>query len=31
MPGDITLNRLHLAIQAAFGWDDSHLHVFDTT
>ncbi|MEV4345300.1 plasmid pRiA4b ORF-3 family protein [Actinoplanes sp. NPDC049596] len=31
VPGDITLNRLHLAIQAAFGWDDSHLHVFDTT
>lgn len=26
--GQITLDRLHDAIQAAFGWTDSHLHAF---
>jgi hypothetical protein len=30
VPGDTTLNRLHLVLQAAFDWDDSHLYVFDT-
>jgi hypothetical protein len=30
VPADISLARLHLIIQAAFGWDDSHLHVFET-
>ncbi|GAA2655675.1 plasmid pRiA4b ORF-3 family protein [Paractinoplanes durhamensis] len=30
VPGDITLNRLHLAFLAAFGWHGGHLHVFDT-
>jgi hypothetical protein len=30
VPGDITLNRLHQAILAAFGWHGDHLHVFDT-
>jgi hypothetical protein len=30
VPGDITLNRLHLALLAAFGWHGGHLHVFDT-
>lgn len=30
MPADITLARLHTVIQVAFGWDDSHLHVFET-
>jgi hypothetical protein len=28
MPGTMTLGDLHEAIQAAMGWDDSHLHVF---
>src|SRR5579883_2623891 len=27
-PLDITLDRLHLTIQAAMGWDDDHLHEF---
>src|SRR5688572_17404636 len=34
VPDDLTLGDLHSVIQAAFGWDDSHLHVFtvqDTT
>jgi hypothetical protein len=31
VPGDITLNRLHQAILAAFGWHGDHLHAFDTT
>lgn len=26
LPGDVTLDRLHLVIQAAMGWLDSHLH-----
>ena len=29
MPGRMTLEDLHLAIQAAMGWEDAHLHVFD--
>ncbi|MGQ0799297.1 MAG: plasmid pRiA4b ORF-3 family protein [Pseudomarimonas sp.] len=28
VPGDYTLWDLHVAIQSAFGWDDSHLHSF---
>ncbi|MCO8273585.1 plasmid pRiA4b ORF-3 family protein [Actinoplanes sp. TRM 88003] len=28
--GDITLDRLHHVLLTAFGWDGSHLHVFDT-
>lgn len=28
MPGAMTLAELHDAIQAAMGWDDNHLHVF---
>jgi hypothetical protein len=27
---DTTLAQLHWIIQVAFGWDDSHLHVFET-
>jgi len=30
VPADISLARLHAVIQTAFGWDDSHLHVFAT-
>ena len=30
VPADISLARLHPVIQIAFGWDDSHLHVFET-
>jgi hypothetical protein len=30
VPGDITLNRLHRTILAAFGWHGDHLHAFDT-
>jgi len=30
VPGDLTLPRLHDAIQAAMGWYDSHLHRFRT-
>ncbi len=30
VPADISLARLHIIIQVAFGWDDSHLHVFET-
>jgi len=29
MPESITLHRLHELIQIAFGWTDSHLHVFE--
>ena len=29
MPGTMTLADLHQAIQAAMGWKDCHLHVFD--
>jgi hypothetical protein len=28
VPGDITLTVLHHVIQAAFGWEDCHLHEF---
>jgi hypothetical protein len=28
IPGDYTLWDLHVAIQSAFGWNDSHLHAF---
>jgi hypothetical protein len=28
VPVDLTLDRLHLVIQGAMGWTDSHLHVF---
>lgn len=30
VPGDITLNRLHEALLAAFGWHGGHLYVFET-
>jgi hypothetical protein len=30
LPGDLTLPRLHDVIQAAMGWQDSHLHRFRT-
>jgi hypothetical protein len=30
VPSHITLERLHRAIQASFGWQDYHLHVFET-
>lgn len=30
LPGDLTLDRLHLVIQAAMGWLDGHLHRFRT-
>ena len=30
LPGDLTLPRLHDAIQAAMGWSNSHLHRFRT-
>jgi hypothetical protein len=30
VPADVSLARLHSIIQIAFGWDDSHLHVFET-
>lgn len=30
VPADIGLGALHHVIQVAFGWDDSHLHVFET-
>ena len=29
VPGGMTLGDLHHVIQAAMGWDDDHLHVFD--
>lgn len=29
VPESITLERLHQIIQIAFGWTDSHLHVFE--
>jgi hypothetical protein len=29
MPGTMTLGQLHMAIQAAMGWHDCHLHIFD--
>jgi hypothetical protein len=30
VPADLSLADLHHVIQAAFGWDDSHMHVFET-
>jgi hypothetical protein len=30
VPADVSLARLHGIIQVAFGWEDSHLHVFQT-
>jgi hypothetical protein len=30
LPGDTSLAELHHVIQLAFGWEDSHLHVFET-
>lgn len=30
VPAEIRLNDLHEAIQAAMGWEDSHMHVFTT-
>lgn len=30
VPADLSLARLHQVIQVAFGWYDSHLHVFET-
>ena len=30
VPADVSLARLHEVIQAAFGWEDSHMHVFET-
>lgn len=30
IPADVDLERLHLIIQVSFGWDGSHLHVFET-
>ncbi|MCI0370568.1 MAG: plasmid pRiA4b ORF-3 family protein [candidate division NC10 bacterium] len=29
VPGNVTLDRLHIAIQKAMGWTDSHLHEFE--
>ena len=29
VPGTMTLGELHLAIQAAMGWENCHLHVFE--
>jgi hypothetical protein len=30
VPANISLARLHDVIQVAFGWDDSHMHLFET-
>jgi hypothetical protein len=30
LPADTSLARLHDILQTAFGWDDSHLHAFET-
>lgn len=29
VPADVTLDELHEAVQAAMGWDDAHLHVWN--
>jgi len=29
VPGTVNLNKLHLMLQAAMGWEDSHLHAFE--
>jgi hypothetical protein len=31
VPSDISLQSLHAVIQIGFGWQDCHLHVFETT
>ncbi|MEV7886979.1 plasmid pRiA4b ORF-3 family protein [Streptomyces sp. NPDC002817] len=30
VPADLTLDRLHLAIQTAMGWENCHMHLFST-
>ncbi|MFI5892559.1 plasmid pRiA4b ORF-3 family protein [Actinoplanes sp. NPDC051513] len=30
VPADTSLAKLHEIIQVAFGWDDAHMHVFET-
>jgi len=30
VPADVSLARLHDVIQTAFGWEDSHMHMFET-
>ncbi|MGB6457353.1 MAG: plasmid pRiA4b ORF-3 family protein [Streptosporangiaceae bacterium] len=30
VPSDISLQRLHSVIQVGFGWQDRHMHVFET-
>lgn len=30
VPGDTTLTELHRLLQIAFGWDDYHMHCFET-
>ena len=29
LPGSMALEKFHSTIQAAMGWDDCHLHVFE--
>jgi hypothetical protein len=29
LPGEMTLEKFHSVIQAAMGWEDQHLHVFE--
>jgi hypothetical protein len=29
VPGQVTLSKLHVMIQAAMGWEDYHLHAFE--
>lgn len=31
VPADVSLTQLHTVIQVAFDWDDSHLHLFETS
>ncbi|NUK18206.1 plasmid pRiA4b ORF-3 family protein, partial [Streptomyces lunaelactis] len=30
VPADLTLDRLHLVIQTAMGWENYHMHLFST-
>ncbi|MFD5121327.1 plasmid pRiA4b ORF-3 family protein [Streptomyces sp. NPDC058385] len=30
VPADLTLDRLHLVIQTAMGWENCHMHLFQT-
>ncbi|MFE1521508.1 plasmid pRiA4b ORF-3 family protein [[Kitasatospora] papulosa] len=30
VPADLTLDRLHLVIQRAMGWENYHMHLFET-